>query len=271
MEPQYALFIALTEKYQPFLLALALVQTRMFGFMTLFPLFSWARIQGQTKTMFSLSMSFPLAVSLQDVVAPLMGNEKFALLTMLFIKEAIVGLGLGILLGIPFWGIQTAGDLIDSQRGSTQQNQTDPVNSQEVTTTGTILLLSGLTIFVIAGGLFAVIQLFYDSYKFWPVQRIDPLGDVDALFALGKTLTLIFSIGMIIGGPALILMFALDLVLAIGNKLAVGVEISEMSNSIKNVMVALMIPLYGMFLVRYVKSDWQTMIAFLRSYLGLQH
>jgi type III secretion protein T len=139
-----------------------------------------------------------------------------------------------------------------------------------VTTTGTILLLSGLSIFVIAGGLFAVVQLMYDSYKFWPVHEMAPPVDLDALIIVGKMMTLIFVIGMVVGGPALILMFALDLALAIANRLAPGIQLSDMSNAIKNMMVGLMIPLYGMFLVQYVKGDWQTMVAFLRSYLGVK-
>jgi type III secretion protein T len=274
MDQQYALFIQLIEKYQPFLLALSMVQARMFGFMTLFPLFSWARIQGQTRTMFSLAISFPMAMMLQNDVAPLfderIANGQSATIAALFIKEAVVGLVMGILLGIPFWGVQSAGDVIDADRGATQQNQTDPVNAQEVSTTGTVLLLAGLSIFVIAGGLYAVVQLMYDSYKFWPIAQLTPPIEGDALLALGKTLTLIFTIGMIVAGPTLIVLFIIDLILSFENKLAPGVQLSDMSNGLKNIVVGLMMPFYGIFLIQYIRGDWHIMVAFLRTYLGIK-
>jgi type III secretion protein T len=270
MDQQYEILIQLATKYEPFLLALSLVQARMFGFMTLFPLFAWARIQGQTRTMFSLAISFPMAVMMQGELTSIVATADGTTIAALFIKEGMVGLVLGLLLGIPFWGVQTAGDVIDADRGATQQNQTDPVNAQEVSTTGTVLLLAGLSIFVIAGGLYAVVQLMYESYKFWPINQVTPPVGGDTLLTLGKTLTLIFTIGIIVAGPALIILFIIDLILAFENKLAPGVQLSDMSNGLKNIVVGLMIPFYGIFLVQYIKGDWHIMVAFLRTYLGIK-
>lgn len=271
MEAQIDLMIALIERYQPLIMALMLAQARMIGFLQSFPLFAYTRIQGQTRTLFALAMAFPLAFVLEPEMRTLT-TQNLPLFVVLLAKEAAIGVTLGTVLGIPFWGVQAAGDFIDHERGASMVNQTDPVNASESTTSGTVLLLTSLAIFVLAGGLFVIVQVIYDSYAFWPATSLSPKTNIDAFYLLGSSLTLLMQIGFIVAGPALIVLLLVDLVLAFGEKASPGIggALGQMSSSIKNLIVAMMIPLYGIFLAQYIRGDWRAMIGFVRGFLGIE-
>lgn len=261
-------FVAFLQSYQALLISFSLAQARMVGFVTQFPLFTRTNITGQIRAIFSLAIAFPIAFVIEDDVQKIVEGQG-ALLIVLFAKEAFIGAALGILLGIPFWGVQTAGDIIDFERGASMVNQTDPVNAAETTTSGTVLLLASLAIFVVAGGLFVIIKVVYDSYTFWPVTQLAPNLSFDAFVLLGSILSLLIKIGLIVAGPAMIVMFIVDLVLAFGSKASRSIQLGDASPLIKNLVVALMIPVYGIFLAQYIRGDWRSMVDYVRGFLGV--
>lgn len=263
-----AMLQELLATYQPFILALLLAQGRMIGFLQQFPLFSYTGIQGQIRAIFALAISYPIAVMIEPEVRQLtVGNT--ALIIALLAKEVALGFGLGTVLAIPFYGVQAAGDFIDHQRGASMVNQTDPVNAAESTTSGTILLLTSLAIFVVAGGLFVIVQVIYDSYQFWPATSLMPNTNIELFSLLGFSLNLLIQIGLIIAGPVLIVLFMVDLVLAFGSRAAGRIQLDDMSQGTKNVIVILLIPFYGIFLSQYVQGDWRALVAFVRGAMGL--
>jgi type III secretion protein T len=268
MDVQIQLFTGLIEKYQPLIMAMMLAQARMLGFLQQFPLFSYTRIQGQVRTTFSLAIGFPLAL----MIEPEMGvitSQNLALLVALLAKEALIGVTLGTILGMPFWGVQAAGDFIDHERGASMVNQTDPVNASESTTSGTILLLTSLAIFTLAGGLYVIIQVIYDSYLFWPATSLTPKVNLDVFYILGLSLTLLMQIGLIVAGPALIVLLLVDLVLAFGGKASSNIQLDGESQSFKNLIILVLIPFYGIFLGQYIRGDWRAMVSFVRGLLGI--
>lgn len=268
MEAQVQLMIALVEKYQPLIMALMLAQARMLGFLQQFPLFSYTRIQGQTRTIFALAIAYPLALSIEPEMS-IITNQNLSLLVALMAKEAVIGVTLGTVLGMPFWGVQAAGDFIDHERGASMVNQTDPVNASESTTSGTILLLTSLAIFTLAGGLYVIIQVIYDSYLFWPATSLTPKVDLDVFYLLGMSLTLLMQIGLIVAGPALIVLLLVDLVLAFAGKAASNIQLDGVSQSFKNLIILILIPFYGVFLGQYISGDWRSLVTFVRGILGV--
>jgi type III secretion protein T len=259
---------AFLQRYEALFLAITLATARMAGLLSQFPLFTTTQIQGQIRAALAVAVGLPVAFKIEPEIAAVLPSAGFWLIAV-FAKEFLIGMALGIVLGVPFYGVQAAGDIIDHERGASQPNQTDPINSAEQSTTGIILLLAGLAIFVVSGGLFLIVQVVYDSYIFWPATSLAPSLGFETLSVLGRILSLILQIGVIVAGPAMILMFLVDIVLAFGSKAAKGIELNDFSVSLKNLVVAFALPLYGIFLVQYVRGDWRAMTAFVRGFLGL--
>ena len=96
--------------------AAAIVSARPLGLAIVFPLFTQVRTGVLIRSGFALGLSLPI---LTGAVAQMDGFEHAGSafhLAFLAAKETFVGLLLGLLLGVPFWGVQAVGEVMDTQR-----------------------------------------------------------------------------------------------------------------------------------------------------------
>src|SRR5258707_8184591 len=112
----------------------------------------------------------------------------------LLFKEVIIGLVIGLVLGVPIWAAEAAGDVLDLQRGSTAAGLLDPLATTEESITGTLFGLVMVALYFGSGGLPLTLRTVYDSYGIWPVASAFPsLGPAAGGFffpPLHKLLTL---------------------------------------------------------------------------------
>ena len=112
-----------------------------------------------------------------------------------------------------------------------------------------------VALFFVIGGFELIIEGLYRSYAVWPVVDLVPsLQDGTADFFL-QLLDSIFRLGMIFAGPLLIAMFLGELALALMNRFAPSLNVFDLSLSIKNLILALGMPVYAIFALEYFKGD----------------
>jgi type III secretion protein T len=191
-------------------------------------------------------------------------------MAVLIAKEFLFGILLGGLLAIPFWGIQSAGDLIDSNRGASATNQSDPVNANEQSQLGFIFNFAALAVFVVMGGVQVVILLIYESYAVVRVGRFLPDPGPEVAATLGMLLNKMLLIGIVAGGPLLIVLFVVDVVLAIAARVAKQIPVNDFSGIVKNLVTAAFIPLYSIFLSQYMVKDWSSIMLVVRDFIGIK-
>jgi type III secretion protein T len=262
-----ALFRLLID-YQPYIIAFIMGFARIVAAVTVFPLFSLTNTRGQVRALFAVCLTIPVVPLIHAEIVKLEGLTLMQLGTFIA-KEYLFGLIMGVLLAIPFWSVQTAGDIVDFSRNASAANLSDPVNANENSLAGTILVYAALALFVSMNGLQITIGFIYDSYNVFRPTQILPNPDMELVKAIGTLLSRLFTIGIIVSGPIMIALTLTDIALVFASRIARQVPLNDFSVLIKNVIVAAFLPLYAVFLSQYVMTDWQEIARFLRGFLRL--
>src|SRR5262245_27894910 len=114
---------------EPYLTAASLAITRMAAMLLVMPAFTRLGITGPVRAGIALVVALPVIPVIAQAVAPL--SLTPGTVAMLVVKEAIVGTVIGLMLGIPLWAAQAAGDMLDLQRGASMATVSDPSQAEE--------------------------------------------------------------------------------------------------------------------------------------------
>lgn len=162
-------------------------------------------------------------------------------------KEALIGLLLGLGFGIFIWAIQSVGDLIDFQTGSSNASFFDPAAGHENGPTGEFLGWLVITLFVAAGGLLAMLGVLLDSYRLWPVASFYPdLGVVLEQFAIRQGDTLFLWI-VKLASPVLLVLLLVELGMGLISRVAPQLNVFVFSQPLKSLLATLMLILFLFF------------------------
>jgi len=223
---------------------------RLTGLSLFFPLFSWLQIRGVLRNVIMVALSVPnialIYFSLEH--APLPGVFE----TMpLVLKEMAIGGVLGLLLGLPFWAAQIAGDVTDAFRGASAANLFDPVNSNEMSLTGTFLMLYSLAIFTVLGGMPMLLDALMTSFAVWPSMTlvIDP--NMAALASLAGVAGQALFTALIIAAPFLIALALADIALIFAVRSGRSFPIYDLTNTFHNLMFMFILPFFAMRFIEF--------------------
>jgi type III secretion protein T len=232
---------ALTDYFLPIILAWAFVSARFIGLSIVFPLFSWLNISFTVRFAFSAAMALPL---LQLVLeAPELKSAPAWQLSVLVAKEVLIGAVIGLVAGVPFWLAQSAGEVIDTYRGSSAGNLFDPSLTTETSELGTAFILSALALFVWSSGFSSLIAVLMGSYIVWPPFEAFPIPSGDQMRAVAGIVgqNLEGAIGM--AGVMLLCLFTAELALGFMSRSARQFQVFELSMAFKNLFFAVLMPL----------------------------
>lgn len=156
---------------------------------------------------------------------------------LLMIKEVIIGSIIGFIISMPFFFSQSAGSLIDHQRGSQSLQVMDPATQAQTSPTGTLYNNMMLIYFFAIGGPILFFDAIFTSYTVLPADAFLPTQFFDItrplwLTSIGMITTLV-TISLQLSAPALIAMLLSDLFLGIANRMAPQVQISFLMWSLK--------------------------------------
>ena len=239
------------------LLAYGIAIARPMAMLSLNPVFTRANLTGLFRGAVASALALPI-VPLIAAALPREGLGPVALL-LLTLKEAVIGATLGLLLGAPFWALDVAGDVMDAQRGATQGRLNDPAGFADVSISGTMLIVSGVVLFVMTGGLETLTSLLYDSWTLWPpLGALPQLNDRTPLLLLG-VLDRITRQGLLIAVPVVFAMLLADAALMVLARIVAGMRIDDLALSVRNIVFLIFMPLYVLFLLTYQRQDFAGM------------
>ena len=213
-----------------------------------------------------------LAVSISVIMLPhLMLNTKGPILfDMAFVgyalKEAFIGYLLGFMISIPFLIANSAGTLIDNQRGASSLQMTDPALSTQVSPIGLFYNYILIVLFYMIGGPYHFLDALSRSYIVVPIDQFiqaDFFRSIDSAFwqIIVNLLQQVMTISIQLAAPALVAILMADLFLGIANRLATQVPMSFLGMSIKSLLgVAILWTGWWIFLKQMDSEsvDWLT-------------
>jgi len=237
---------------QPYILAAAFALARMLAMMVVFPVFDRLGVTGFIRNSIALVISIPI---IPMIVAHLDGEQlSLGLIAALLLKEVVVGLIVGVVLAVPLYAAEVAGDVLDLQRGSSSASLSDPLGSTQSNITGTLLALIVIALYFASGCFDLTLRAIYDSYGIWPVRRILPLLSREAGGLLLSLLDTVVSTGVMLVGPIVVCLLLVDLLFALIARAAPSLQPFYLSMTVKNLVFSLVLVLYGAFLVGYMKN-----------------
>jgi type III secretion protein T len=222
--------------------AVVLTLPRLFAIFAVVPFLSGSMITGIVRNglllMLAIFMS-PVAGNLPEV--------NIGTWVLIASKEAFIGLLLGLGFGIFIWAIQSVGDLIDFQTGSSNASFFDPVAGHENGPTGEFLGWMVITLFVSAGGLLAMLGVVVDSYRIWPVGSFFPsVGAVLEQFAVRQGDTLFLWI-VKLAAPVVFVLMLVELGMGLISRVAPQLNVFVFSQPLKSLLAHLMMLLFVFF------------------------
>jgi type III secretion protein T len=202
------------------------------------------------------SIAVVISIPLIPMIAAHLGSEQLGLglIAALLLKEVIVGLVVGVVLAVPLYAAEVAGDVLDLQRGSSSASLSDPLGSIQSNITATLLALIVIALYFASGCFDLTLRAIYDSYGIWPVRRLLPLFSREAGGLLLSLLDTIVSTGVMLVGPVVVCLLLVDLLFALIARAAPSLQPFYLSMTVKNLVFSLVLVLYGVFLVGYMKN-----------------
>ena len=231
---------------------------RSLGFALIFSAFAWGKLNsGLLRMVFGLMMALP-------VMAPLWLVSKTTIdmlptpFVLLMVKELFLGVLMGFLMSLPFEALGIAGGIVDIYRGSGSPLQSP---SGELTPFAQIFMVVALWLFASLGGFWIVMDVIYSSYAMWPLLEPLPSLSMDGLTAFFHFLTQLLKLALIIAGPMLALLGAVDLVFAVAAKIGKSLNVTYLSMGVKSLVAVIALPPFAMVLVRVISGEIKALSA----------
>jgi len=217
---------------------LLLFLARILPIISLAPFFGSRVLPHPVKVTFGISLFVIFLPHLLVVTKTAVEYNTFAIL--LFAKELFVGFVLGFMVSIPFTIAQSAGMLVDHQRGGASLMVNDPTIQNQSSPIGTLLNLVLIYLFFAIDAPFLFIDAILTSYELIPPdQFVNPQifnPDSDFVAMLIPLLNKAMKIAAQLATPALMAILMTDVFLGIANRLAPQVQITFLGLPLKSLM-----------------------------------
>lgn len=243
------------------------VMPRLLPIMLIVPVFNEEIVTGLVRN--------GLAVVIAAFVAPAIDPAQivdlpFLIWCLLAAKEALIGILLAGAMSAVLFAIQGVGYLIDFQTGSGNAAFFDPMGGHDGGPTSGFLNYVAITLFVTAGGLQMIVQLFAQSYTWWPIGALTPnLSAVLSTFILRQT-DAVFVWMVKLAAPVVIVLVLVEAGIGLIGRAVPQLNIFTFSQPVKSALAMLMMvmfmPLVYASLHAQLSPD-SGMIALLRSLL----
>ncbi|MBP1949139.1 flagellar biosynthetic protein FliR [Virgibacillus litoralis] len=241
-----------------------LVFVRVLAFFSTVPLFSYRTIP----TPFKIGFSFFLALVMFYTVdtSNVSIDDMFLFL---LVKEAIVGLLIGLLAYIILSAIQIAGGFIDFQMGFAIANVIDPQTGAQSPLTGQYLYIIALLFLLSVNGHHLLIDGIFYSYNLIPIESFIPFEDGTIADFVITTFNKMFVIAFQMAIPIVGCLFLVDVALGIIARAVPQLNVFVVGLPIK-IFVSFVVILF--FLSLYIvlaKSLFETMFDAMRGLMQL--
>lgn len=243
-EPAFALV-------QRWLIAYALLLARPLAVLSVNPVFSRTELSNLLKGAVATGLIFPMWPPTAAALAHAQAWPGMFAFTLLVIKETMIGIALGLPLGLAFWALLAAGDIIDQQRGATQGRLNDPAGFGDESVTGTLFLLCGIAILATTGQFDMIADTLYTSWAVWRPLEMLPVPEPGAADLALRLLDDLQAEALSLAAPLILAMVLTDTTMLLLARIAPQLRIDDLSLAVRNLAFVIVLPLYAGFFLLY--------------------
>lgn len=191
-----------------------LVLVRVTAFFVTVPFFSYRTIPQQVRITLAFVLAWMMYYTID--IEPFIINGDYILLV---IKEALIGVLIGLMGSIIMSAIQIAGSFIDFQMGFAIANIIDPQTGAQSPLIGQFFNMLSLLFLLAIDGHHMILDGIYYSYQFLPIDQGFPnLANEEYIQFVITTFTAVFAISFQMAAPVVATLFLVDLALGITAK-----------------------------------------------------
>ncbi|HWK22276.1 MAG TPA: flagellar biosynthetic protein FliR [Ureibacillus sp.] len=249
----------------PQISVLVLVMVRVSAFFVSVPFFSYSRIPMQLRIAFSVIFSWMMYYTLNVEAIPIDGNY-----ILLVLKEAIIGLTIGLVAFIIMTAVQIAGGFIDFEMGFTMANVIDPQTGAQTPLMGQFFNFLILFVLLMINGHHLILDGIYYSYQFLPIDQVFPnFGDENIIEFLLKTFSSVFAIAFQMSAPVVATLFLVTMALGITAKTVPQLNIFVVGFPIKIAVGFLVLIVSLGVMIEVMEKVIEMMILSMRDFMQL--
>lgn len=253
------------EHWSTQLLTLGLATARIAVAFVVMPLFAQETVPALVRNSACVALGLICLAILPPVDIGALGAGG---LLILYLKEAFVGLVIGLFFGSVLWAMEGAGQIIDAQVGASMAQIVDPMTGHQTSLNGAFLARLANVVFVFAGGLSLLVHVVLESYAAWPVAATLPRLTPGSLALFEGEFGRLMVLATLFAAPALIVLFLVDASLGLVNRFAQQLNVFTLSLSLKSfaatAIVFLLVGAYISAVVRDVAARPDLLIGFLK-------
>lgn len=215
----------------------------LLGLMRLAPIvamvpFFGSKVPGPIKMGLLIALTFILFPHIILTSKTMVGfNTEFIILCF---KELFIGLLLSFFASIPFYMAESAGILIDFQRGSSALQVTDPSTQEQTSSIGVLYNYVLVVLFYEINGPFYFFNALFDSYTIVPPDTWLSSTFFNFTHPFWKEVwglaANVFAVGIQLAAPSLLAILMTEMFLGIANRLAPQVQIVFLGMSLKSLV-----------------------------------
>lgn len=248
MEAVHALFKPIDQFVFAFILSLP----RIYGFLSTSQLINSTAVPGIARIGSVLSLALIAAPINYDHVEGF--DRSLIHLIFNFAKEYGIGFLLGYLVGWIFWVVESAGELIDNQRGASIASSIDPLQGTESSLLGNLFSLVFLTYIFATASVLPLIGLIYQSFAFWPATNPFPVLSNDLPKMLLGLFDMAMRLGFTLAAPIVAIMFLAEFALAMISRFAPQIQVFILAMPIKSMIAIVILIFYASFMFPFADS-----------------
>ncbi len=178
--------------------------------------------------------------------------DNWVLLSLLFLKEAMIGVVIGFVASLVFHAFEAAGDMVDNQRGMSIARVLIPQLGSQGSLVSQFLFQFSIVIYVSLGAHRLFFETLFHSFQTMPVLQFPsiapgwlPLADL-----LIRTTGQLLSLSVTLAAPVIITVLVADIILGVANRVAPQINVWELGFTLKGYigvlllffMITLMLP-----------------------------
>lgn len=250
------------------LLAMALATPRAAVCLFILPGFGANTLTGLGRSAIAFALALPAVIPTYFFVRDM--QPDMIVSAMLALKEAAIGMMMGMVLSIPIWVAQSVGSILDTIRSPIQLMGTNLSQDRDASALGAILLQAMVLVMIQAGLFSAMTRILIESYSFWPASSVTPPFEPGQLGMLIKRFSNFLWYIVVYGAPVIIPLLLIDFSFAIIGVFASNLQVSFISSPLKMITGILILLLYWPTFSHYVLGDFAHVLDFLPGMMDAQ-
>lgn len=247
---------------------LLLIFARISAFFVSAPLFSYRNIPIMNKIIIALALAFFASFTIEVENEIVIDWTYF----LLIIKEAMVGVGIGLVAMLILYAVQVAGGFIDFQMGFAIANVVDPQTGIQTPLLGQFFYVLALLFLLSVDGHLILLDGIFNSYSLIPVDKLFlPFTDGQVAKHVTQAFVMMFIIAFQMAVPVVASLFLVDIALGFIARTVPQVNVFVVGLPIKIFVsfVVLLVSFSVIFsMVNYMFKEMFTVMRTLMSLIG---